>query len=91
VETKRLETLDSLDVTGDYNYDYLPMSMFWLLPQFVLLGVVDGISHNLFSDGDKISSFSIACFCNGEVPDSINYYLQIFSSSVFGFGNLGSV
>jgi peptide/histidine transporter 3/4 len=61
----------------------IEMSMFWLLPQFFLLGAVDGISDNLLSD------FSIACFSNGEVPDSISSYLRIFSDSVFGIGTLG--
>lgn len=71
VETRRLNAIEIL------------MSMFWLLPQFFLLGAVDGISDNLLSD------FSIACFSNGEVPDSISSYLRIFSDSVFGIGILG--
>jgi peptide/histidine transporter 3/4 len=68
-----------------FDDEKIPMSMFWLLPQFFLLGALNGISHNLLSD------FSIACFFNGEVPDSISSYLRIFSNSVFGIGILGGV
>ncbi|XP_059428691.1 protein NRT1/ PTR FAMILY 5.5-like [Corylus avellana] len=89
VETKRLHKTPSDFNDNDPN-EHIPLSMFWLLPQFFLLGAVDGISHNLFSDDDEISGFNIACFFNGKVPDSIISYLKIFSDSVFGIGNLGS-
>ncbi|XP_062167089.1 protein NRT1/ PTR FAMILY 5.5-like [Alnus glutinosa] len=84
VETRRLEVIKSHGLI-DKPDEQIPMSMFWLLPQFLLLGALDGISHNLLSD------FSIACFFNGEVPDSISSYLRIFSNSVFGIGIWGGV
>ncbi|XP_059428693.1 protein NRT1/ PTR FAMILY 5.5-like [Corylus avellana] len=90
VETRRLDVIKSHGLTDKPN-EKIPMSMFWLLPQFLLLGALDGISHNILVDRDKISGFSIACFFNGEVPDSISSYLQIFSDSVFGIGIWGGV
>ena len=90
VETRRLDVIKSHGLT-DKPDEEIPMSMFWLIPQFLLLGALDGISHNILVDRDKISGFSIACFFNGEVPDSISSYLQIFSDSVFGIGIWGGV
>nr|POE88606.1 protein nrt1/ ptr family 5.5 [Quercus suber] len=56
------------------------MSMFWLLPQFLLLGAVDGISN-----------FSIDQFFTNQAPASMSRYLKIFSHGVIGAGTVGSV
>jgi peptide/histidine transporter 3/4 len=90
VETRRLDVIKSHGLTEKPDEE-IPMSMFCLLPQFLLLGALDGISHNILIDRDKISGFSTACFFNGEVLDSISSYLQIFSDSVFGIGICGDV
>ncbi|XP_059428685.1 protein NRT1/ PTR FAMILY 5.5-like [Corylus avellana] len=87
-ETMRLDVIKKYWLHNSKND--IPLSMFWLLPQFLLLGALDGISHNLL--GDREHGFSnIACFFNGGVPDSISSYLLIVSDSVFGFGIWGGV
>ena len=58
----------------------IPMSMFWLLPQFFLLGAVDGISN-----------FSIDQFFTNQAPASMSRYLKLFSQGVIGAGTVGSV
>ncbi|GLT70621.1 hypothetical protein SLA2020_426890 [Shorea laevis] len=49
VETKRLDVIKIYGLL-DKPDEEIPMSMFWLLPQFFLLGALDGISHNLLGD-----------------------------------------
>ena len=56
------------------------MSMFWLLPQFLLLGGLDGISHE-----------SIGLFFIDQGPASMDKYMAHFAIAVLGVGNMGSV
>jgi peptide/histidine transporter 3/4 len=90
VETRRLDVIKKHMLIHKPGDNKIPFSMFWLLPQFLLLGALDGISNNLLGDRDHGFS-NIGCFFNGEVPDSISSYLLIVSECVFGFGILGGV
>ena len=58
----------------------IPMSMFLLLPQYLLLGALDGISN-----------FSIDCFFSDHIPASMRHYSQFFTCGVIGIGTMGSV
>ncbi|XP_058110907.1 protein NRT1/ PTR FAMILY 5.6-like [Magnolia sinica] len=71
VEIKRLDVIKQ-----DPN-KMVPMSVFWLLPQFFLLGAMDG----LVSDGVKE-------FFYDHVPDSMKSFGPSFSQSVSGMGSL---
>ncbi|KAL3826084.1 hypothetical protein ACJIZ3_022113 [Penstemon smallii] len=58
----------------------VPMTMFWLLPQFVLLGGFTGVFK-----------YSAVSFFADQSPISTRNYLPFFVSAVFGVGTLGSV
>ncbi|KAL5570339.1 hypothetical protein UlMin_026914 [Ulmus minor] len=58
----------------------IPMSMLWLLPQFLLLGGLDGISQK-----------SIQLFFNNQTPASMDRYMAHFATAVSGVGTIGSV
>ncbi|KAK4582529.1 hypothetical protein RGQ29_025643 [Quercus rubra] len=82
VETRRLDMIRRhrlLDKLNDSN-DKIPMSMFWLLPQFLLLGAVEGMSN-----------FSIDQFFTNQAPASMSRYLKLFRHGVIGAGSVGSV
>ena len=82
VETRRLDVIQRhglLDKPND-STKKIPMSMFWLLPQFLLLGAVDGMSN-----------FSIDQFFTNQAPASMSRYLKLFSHGVIGAGTVGSV
>ncbi|XP_050243856.1 protein NRT1/ PTR FAMILY 5.5 isoform X2 [Quercus robur] len=81
VETRRLDVVKrhGFDNSNDNN-EKIPMSMFWLLPQFLLLGAVEGISKDC-----------IDRFFTNQAPTSMKRYLQLFSYGVMGAGTVGSV
>ncbi|GMH26486.1 hypothetical protein Nepgr_028329 [Nepenthes gracilis] len=79
VEARRLGVVNSHGLV-DKPDDRIPMSIFWLLPQFVLLGALDGIYEN-----------SIECFMVDQAPPSMVRYLGILTGGVFGTGVIGSV
>ena len=82
VETRRLDVIRRhglLDKPND-SKEKIPMSMFWLLPQFLLLGAVDGMSN-----------FSIDQFFTTQAPTSMSRYMKPFSHGVIGAGTVGSV
>lgn len=56
------------------------MSIFALLPQFMLLAAVDGIANN-----------SIAGFFRHQTPESLHRYLTYFTKGVLGLGSMASV
>lgn len=58
----------------------VPMSMFWLLPQFALLGAFDGIFD-----------YSALCFFADQSPAATLQYTSILLTAVSGVGILGSV
>uniref|UniRef100_A0A5B7BGM8 Uncharacterized protein n=1 Tax=Davidia involucrata TaxID=16924 RepID=A0A5B7BGM8_DAVIN len=79
VETRRLNVIKTHDLV--YKPDKrIPMSIFWLLPQFLLLGALHGISEN-----------SIVGFFKDQAPPSMRSYRGFFSHGVFGLGNMASV
>ncbi|XP_030926745.1 protein NRT1/ PTR FAMILY 5.5-like isoform X1 [Quercus lobata] len=82
VETRRLDMIRRhrlLDKLNDNN-EKIPMSMFWLLPQFLLLGAVEGMAN-----------FSIDQFFINQAPASMSRYLKLFRHGVIGAGAVGSV
>ncbi|KAM4090534.1 hypothetical protein ACJW30_09G069600 [Castanea mollissima] len=79
VETRRLDVIRRHGFL-DKPKEKIPMSMFWLLPQFLLLSVVDGMFN-----------FSIDEFFTNHAPDSMSHYLKLFSHGVIGAGTVGSV
>ncbi|KAK4478498.1 hypothetical protein RD792_013975 [Penstemon davidsonii] len=58
----------------------VPMTMFWLLPQFILLGGFTGVFK-----------YSAVSFFVDQSPVSTRNYLPYFINAVFGVGILGSV
>ncbi|KAK1436704.1 hypothetical protein QVD17_02486 [Tagetes erecta] len=79
VETRRLDRIRDhglLDKPGEK----IPMSIFALLPQFMLLAAVDGIANN-----------SVTGFFRHQTPKSMHKYLTYFTKGVFGLGSMSSV
>ncbi|XP_042940353.1 protein NRT1/ PTR FAMILY 5.5-like [Carya illinoinensis] len=88
VETRRLELSNELE---DSDAE-IPMSMFWLLPQYLFLAAIDGISDYLCGDLEKVSGYSIACFCIAPKYSSfVSTYLRLCTNAAFGLGTVGSV
>ncbi|XP_075510221.1 protein NRT1/ PTR FAMILY 5.5-like [Primulina tabacum] len=79
VEKHRLEVVQKHGLV-DKPDERIPMTMFWLLPQFVLLGLFEGIFN-----------CSAITFFVDQSPVSTQRYLPVFISAVFGVGILGSV
>lgn len=79
VEKHRLEVVQKHGLV-DKPDERIPMTMFWLLPQFVLLGLFQGIFN-----------CSTITFFVDQSPVSTRRYLPIFISAVFGVGILGNV
>ncbi|KAF4353351.1 hypothetical protein CsatB_000500 [Cannabis sativa] len=79
VENKRLDVVNNHGLLYKPQ-DKIPMSMFWLLPQFLLLGGLDGISKK-----------SIELFVTNQGPASMDRYMTHFAMAVFGVGTMGSV
>lgn len=79
VETKRLGVVEQHHLADKPDH-ILPMSVFWLVPQFLLLGAMDGFSY------PGIKRF----FCS-QVPESMKNFGPLFTESVIGIGNLLSV
>ena len=81
VETRMLDVVKRHEFNNSNdNNEKIPMSMFWLLPQFLLLGAVEGISKDC-----------IDRFFTNQAPTSMKCYLQLFSYDVIGAGTVGSV
>ncbi|CAB4284689.1 unnamed protein product [Prunus armeniaca] len=79
VETRRLGAVKRHGLI-DKPEETIPMSIFWLLPQFLLLGGLDGIADN-----------SIGWFFINQVPPSMARYMVLFAIALFGVGIMGSV
>jgi peptide/histidine transporter 3/4 len=90
VETRRLDVIKRHRLLGEPDKE-IPMTMFWLLPQYLLLGALDGFAGYLLGDRDEISGFGIACFFIGQIPASMSSCLLFFTRGVFGAGFVGSV
>ncbi|KAL9152991.1 hypothetical protein ABFS82_10G019300 [Erythranthe guttata] len=65
----------------DKHDERLPMTMFWLLPQFVLLGASDGV---LISSGYYF-------FTDDQAPFAMQRYLPLYNRFVSGVGILTSI
>ena len=79
VEICRLDVIRRYGLLDKPNEE-IPMSMFVLLPQFLLLGILDGVFN-----------FSIEQFFTEHAPASMIRYSQIFSDGIIGAGTVGSV
>lgn len=79
VEIRRLDVIRSHGLI-DKPDDKIPMTMFWLLPQFVLLGGFDGVSQT-----------SVASFLVDQFPATMSNYMAHIALGIFGLGNMGSV
>ncbi|KAK0583785.1 hypothetical protein LWI29_003043 [Acer saccharum] len=79
VEARRLGIVRNHNLI-DKPEDKIPMSMFWLLPQFLLLGGFEGISET------SISSFLIDQF-----PPLMCRYMVHIAIGLFGVGTMGGV
>ena len=79
VEISRLDVIIKHGLLDKPN-EKIPMSMFVLLPQYLLLGALDGISNA-----------SIDQFFTNHAPESMRRYSKIFSHAVIGAGTVGSV
>ncbi|XP_071723031.1 protein NRT1/ PTR FAMILY 5.5-like isoform X2 [Rutidosis leptorrhynchoides] len=79
VETRRLNRIRVHGLV-DKPDEMIPMSIFSLLPQFMLLAAVDGISNT-----------SISSFFKHQTPESMHKYLGHFTKGVLGLGSMASV
>ncbi|XP_057537957.1 protein NRT1/ PTR FAMILY 5.5-like isoform X2 [Amaranthus tricolor] len=79
VETRRLETARNHGLIDKPDNEKVGMSMFWLLPQFALLGGLDGIRE-----------FSVGYLVNDQAPNSMIKYFNYVSMGSFGVGIMGS-
>ncbi|XP_028064366.1 protein NRT1/ PTR FAMILY 5.5-like [Camellia sinensis] len=79
VETRRLNVVRTHGLI-DKPEDRIPMSVFWLLPQFVLIGALNGILEN-----------SIVAIFIDQVGPSMRAYVIHFGFGVVGLGSIGSV
>lgn len=77
-EKQRLDVVQELGLL-DNPSKTVPMTMFWLLPQFLLLAALDGIFYS-----------SAVTFFKDQSPISTKKYLPSFISGVFGVGILSS-
>ncbi|GKA14078.1 NRT1/ PTR family 5.5-like protein [Tanacetum coccineum] len=79
METRRLHRIRDHALL-DKPDEMIPMSIFALLPQFMLLAAVDGIANN-----------SIKTFFKHQTLASVSKYLTFFSKGVLGLGTAASV
>ncbi|KAG7574037.1 Proton-dependent oligopeptide transporter family [Arabidopsis suecica] len=71
VESRRLKVVR----TQGLLYETAPMSVFWLLPQYILLGSITGIYENSF-----------ALYLEETVPEELSQYMVLFNVGVCGVG-----
>nr|XP_043622566.1 protein NRT1/ PTR FAMILY 5.5-like [Erigeron canadensis] len=79
VETRRLDRIRDNGLL-DKPDETIPMSIFALLPQFMLLAAVDGIGNS-----------SINGFFRHQTPESMHKYLTFLTKGVLGLGSMASV
>lgn len=78
IETRRLRIVKSHGLI-DKPDDRVPMTIFWLLPQFALLGALDGIRE-----------WSVPYLVSDQAPPSMITYFNYLQLGVFGVGFMGS-
>ncbi|XP_021888602.1 protein NRT1/ PTR FAMILY 5.5 isoform X2 [Carica papaya] len=79
VEDRRLDVVIRHGLVDKVN-ETIPMSIFWLLPQFILLGAANGVLEN-----------SASQFFTEQAPPSMKTYLVLLTNGVFGLGTIASV
>ncbi|XP_076895476.1 protein NRT1/ PTR FAMILY 5.5-like [Bidens hawaiensis] len=79
VETQRLHVIRNHGLVDKSN-ERIPMSVFSLLPQFLLLGAVDSFTNS-----------SIKRFLKHQLPESRYKYLLLLQRFVIGLGSVASV
>lgn len=79
VESRRLDMVTTHGLLDKPN-EKVPMSVFWLLPQFILLGAVDGVFVQ-----------SLASFFSLYFTPTLNSYMVNLSHVVHGLGCFGSI
>ncbi|XP_076895464.1 protein NRT1/ PTR FAMILY 5.5-like [Bidens hawaiensis] len=79
VETQRLDVIRNHGLV-DKSDERIPTSVFSLLPQFLLLGAVDGFTNS-----------SIERFLQRQLPTSRYKYLMLLQRFVIGLGSVASV
>ncbi|XP_022765838.1 protein NRT1/ PTR FAMILY 5.5 [Durio zibethinus] len=79
VEVRRLDVVKSHGLL-DKPDDEIPINFFWLLPQFALLGALDGIFEQ-----------SVVGFFTNQVPPSMTPYMNWLSEGIRGVGIMISV
>lgn len=79
VEQRRLGIVHSHGLTEKLDNDKIPMSMFWLLPQFALLGALDGIRE-----------CSVPYLVNDQAPQLMLGFFNFLEVAIFGVGVMGS-
>uniref|UniRef100_A0A2N9FBE9 Uncharacterized protein n=1 Tax=Fagus sylvatica TaxID=28930 RepID=A0A2N9FBE9_FAGSY len=90
VETRRLDVIRRHGLLDKPN-ETIPMSMFVLLPQFLFLGALDGVSNFSMIDSSLIKLLSRSAPTPDQAPTPMTSYSQIFSYGVIGAGTVGSV
>ncbi|KAL9152985.1 hypothetical protein ABFS82_10G019000 [Erythranthe guttata] len=99
VESRRLGVVQMHGLVDKHD-ERVPMTMFWLLPQFLLLGAFEGVFNSsagfFFVDLSSMQRFlslspgSIQRFVD-QSQVSMQRYLGFFLSGVWGVGILGSI
>ncbi|KAI3675316.1 hypothetical protein L1987_84905 [Smallanthus sonchifolius] len=79
VETQRLHVIKNHGLLNKSN-ERIPMSVFVLLPQFLLLGAAEGITYS-----------GIEHFLRGHVPETMYEYMCYFRMFVSGLGSMANV
>ncbi|KAK4385208.1 protein NRT1/ PTR FAMILY 5.5 [Sesamum angolense] len=79
VENQRLHTVTTHNLLDRPN-DGIPMSLFWMVPQYVLLAVVDSFLEQ-----------NVKLFFQLMIPTSSVSYLSLFTRAVTGIGIMGGV
>lgn len=89
-ETRRLSVVESEGFRDDPT-SIIPMTMFWLVPQFILLRLTEALSNK--SIADFFSSELLFGASEGDVvsKESKQKYIEIFARAVNGVGIVGGV
>ncbi|XP_010505421.1 PREDICTED: protein NRT1/ PTR FAMILY 5.5-like [Camelina sativa] len=76
VESRRLKVVSIQGLVSET----IPMSVFWLLPQYILLGSITGIYENSF-----------ALYLEETVPDELSQYMVLLNVGVCGVGIMSNI
>ncbi|XVF29840.1 hypothetical protein REPUB_Repub16aG0005500 [Reevesia pubescens] len=80
VEVHRLKLIKEIIIFSDYQDRRISMSILWLTPQFVLLGLMDGLVEE-----------GLQGFFYDHVPESMKIYELPFNKCVMGIGKFFSI